>query len=107
MVPYGVRGGNDLVRRWITSMHRSEKGEEAAAVSGLEEFSSCVAAYFGTELVRNAVEIQLLFCAQQRKGRQCYLRSKCNDSISRPRSVEWMKFANFTSGGNRRKRRCN
>ena len=44
------------------------KGKRQRAVSGLEEFSSCVAAYFGTELVRNSVEIQLLFSARRRKG---------------------------------------
>ena len=57
-------------------MHRSAaaegrnegRGKRRRAVSGLEEFSSCVATYFRTELVRNAVEIQLLFSAQHRKG---------------------------------------
>ena len=106
MVPYGGRGGNDLVRRWITSMHRSEKGEEAAAVSGLERILELCSRIFwdrvGSQFGRNSTAIR---CAVEKK--QCYLRSKCNDSISRPRSVEWMKFANFTSGGNRRKRRCN
>ena len=53
---------------------REAEGEEAA-VSGLEEFSSCVAAYFGTELVRNSVEIQLLFGAQWRKSNATFDRN--------------------------------
>ena len=76
MVPYCGRGGNDLVRRWITSMHRSaapreERGKEEArggAVSGLGRILELCSRIFWTELVRNSVEIQLLFSAQRRKG---------------------------------------
>ena len=52
-------------------MHRSAeggKGKRSGRSVDLEEFSSCVDTYFRTDLVRNAVEIQLLFSAQQRNG---------------------------------------
>ena len=44
------------------------RGKRRRRSVDLREFSSCVAAYFGTELVRNSVEIQLLFGAQWRKS---------------------------------------
>ena len=47
---------------------REGRGKRSGRSVDLEEFSSCVATYFRTELVRNAVEIQLLFSAQHRKG---------------------------------------